>query len=257
MRLTKTEITMIKKAFYETFKEGEIYLFGSRVDDSLRGGDIDLYLVPKRKFDNEQQRKIKFLIKLDEYIGEQKIDVIIAKDKNRLIEQEALKYGVELMDEKALKVQKYINECKKHSIRIEEAFEEIKDIFPLSGKKYLTLTNMEVKTIDQYLFRFSKMQDTIGEKLFRLVVEDFVENIDGMTFIDILNRLEKVGILQNAGEWRTLRKARNSIAHQYDDDENEMADAINSIFAQKDVLLSIFDNIEQHFYKSEISNSKI
>ncbi len=96
MRLTKNEITMIKKAFYETFEEGKISLFGSRVDDSLRGGDIDLYLVPKVKFDDERERKIKFLIKLDEYIGEQKIDVIIEKDKNRLIEQEALKYGVEL-----------------------------------------------------------------------------------------------------------------------------------------------------------------
>ena len=96
MRLTKTEITMIKKAFYETFEEGKVYLFGSRVDDSLRGGDIDLYLVPKMKFANVRERKIKFLIKLDEYIGEQKIDVIIAKDKNRLIEQEALRHGVVL-----------------------------------------------------------------------------------------------------------------------------------------------------------------
>lgn len=253
MRLTQAEIISIKKAFYETFEDGKIYLFGSRVDDSLRGGDIDLYLVPKVKFDNEKERKIKFLIKLDEYIGEQKIDVIIAKDKNRLIEQEALKYGVELMDEKELKVQKYINECKKHSVRIEEAFEEIKDIFPLSGKKYFNLTSNEVKNIDQYLFRFSKMQDTIGEKLFKLVVKDFVENIDSMTFIDILNKLEKVGIIQSGVQWHILRKARNSID---DDDEDEMADAINSIFAQKDVLLYIFENIEQYFNKNKVLGNK-
>ncbi len=249
MRLAEYEIKMIKKAFHEVFGKGKIYLFGSRVDDNLRGGDIDLYLITKVKFDDERQRKIKFLIKLDKYIGKQKVDVIIAKDKNRLIEQEALKYGVELMDAKELKIQKYINECKKHKVRINEAFGEIKDIFPLSGKKYLNLTSSEVKNIDQYLFRFSKMQDTIGEKLFRLIVEDFVENIDSMTFIDILNRLEKIGIIQNTIEWNTLRKVRNNIAHQYDDDENEMAEAINSIFAQKDVLLSVFDNIEQYFIK--------
>ena len=96
MRLTNDEIQAIKKAFKETFKDGRIYLFGSRVDDTKRGGDIDLYLVPNEKFDNEQEKKIDFLIKLDEYIGEQKIDVIIAKDKNRLIEKEALEYGVKL-----------------------------------------------------------------------------------------------------------------------------------------------------------------
>jgi len=249
MRLTQTEITMIKKAFHEVFGEGKIYLFGSRVDDSLRGGDIDLYLVPKHKFDDALQRKIEFLVKLDNYIGEQKIDAIIAKDKNRLIEKEALKYGVELMDAKQLKIQRYINECKKHRVRINEAFNEIKDILPLSGKKYLNLTDGEIKNIDQYLFRFAKMQDTIGEKLFRLIADDFVENINSMTFIDILNQLEKVGVIQNAREWHTLRKARNNIAHQYDDDENEMANAINNIFAQKDVLLVVFDNIEHYFYK--------
>lgn len=87
---------MIKQAFLESFEKGTIYLFGSRVDDAQRGGDIDLYLVPDRKFDDERARKRKFQILLDEYIGEQKIDVVMAKDKSRLIEQEALKYGIAL-----------------------------------------------------------------------------------------------------------------------------------------------------------------
>jgi len=85
---------MIKKAFSETFEEGKIYLFGSRIDDNERGGDIDLYLVPSKKFDDEREKKILFLIKLDEYIGEQKIDVVMAKDRSRLIEKEALAYGL-------------------------------------------------------------------------------------------------------------------------------------------------------------------
>jgi len=96
MRLTEFEQKMIKKAFLETYKEGSIYLFGSRVDDTQRGGDIDLYLVPAEQSDNDREKRVEFLIKLDEYIGEQKIDVVLAKDKNRLIEKEALSYGVEL-----------------------------------------------------------------------------------------------------------------------------------------------------------------
>ena len=96
MRLSDFEQKMIKKAFKESFEEGEIYLFGSRVDDSQKGGDIDLYLIPSQKFENERDRKIEFLVKLDSYIGEQKIDVVLAKDSSRLIEQEALKYGVKL-----------------------------------------------------------------------------------------------------------------------------------------------------------------
>jgi len=96
VRLSDYERKMIKKAFNEVFGKGKIYLFGSRVDDSEKGGDIDLFLVPLNTPENVIEKKVGFLIKLDKYIGEQKVDVIISKDKTRLIEQEALKNGVEL-----------------------------------------------------------------------------------------------------------------------------------------------------------------
>ena len=95
MRLTHDEIKGIKKAFDEVFGEGKVFLFGSRTDDTKRGGDIDLYLclVDSKKL---QKKKIMFLVKLDEYLGEQKIDVVFAVDRNRPIEQVAIKEGIEL-----------------------------------------------------------------------------------------------------------------------------------------------------------------
>ena len=41
MRLLESDKKAIKQTFLEVFKQGTILLFGSRVDDSLRGGDID------------------------------------------------------------------------------------------------------------------------------------------------------------------------------------------------------------------------
>ena len=96
MRLTSFEQKEIKKAFLEIFEEGKIYLFGSRVDDTQRGGDIDLYLCPVKEFEDMRKKKTDFLVKLDLAIGEQKIDVVMAKDKNRTIEQVALRDGIEL-----------------------------------------------------------------------------------------------------------------------------------------------------------------
>ncbi len=96
MRLSTHEQKMIKKAFLESFEEGKIYLFGSRVDEAKRGGDIDLYLCPNKDYDDKRERKIDFLVKLDLSIGEQKIDVVMAKDSSRLIEQVAQRDGVEL-----------------------------------------------------------------------------------------------------------------------------------------------------------------
>ena len=96
MRLTNHEIISIKESFHQVFGSGKIYLFGSRVDDSLKGGDIDLFIeldiTPTVK---ETLDKIsKFKINLYDKIGEQKIDLIISKDKTRLIEKEALSKGV-------------------------------------------------------------------------------------------------------------------------------------------------------------------
>ncbi len=41
-------------------------------------------------------KKINFLVKFKSLIGDQKIDVIVSKDKNRLIEKEALHTGIQL-----------------------------------------------------------------------------------------------------------------------------------------------------------------
>ena len=98
MRLTKQEIKAIKESFLEIFGSGNIYLFGSRVDDKKRGGDIDLYIDLKNSlnFTTIFDKKIEFLGQIQAKIGEQKIDVIISKDKNRPIEQEALNNGIKL-----------------------------------------------------------------------------------------------------------------------------------------------------------------
>jgi len=246
MRLTNFEQKMIIQTFLECFESGNIYLFGSRVDDTKKGGDIDLYLVPSVKFDNENERKIDFLVKLKNYIGEQKIDVVMAKDKNRLIEQVALKEGI-LLDEKKLRVQKYINECEKHSLRIEKSHSKVKNIFPLSATKYVNLSDDEVEAIDQYLFRFAKLQDTLGNKLFKLVVSKYIDNIEELTFLDILNHLEKVGVVKNVNVWKKLRAVRNDISHQYDDEAEEMAEALNNILAYKDELLCVFESVKKEF----------
>ena len=91
MRLEKNEIFIIKSTFEKIFVSGDIYLFGSRIDDNKKGGDIDLYLVTNYDFNKE----LEFRILLQEKLGEQKIDILFSKDKNRDIEKVALQ-GIKL-----------------------------------------------------------------------------------------------------------------------------------------------------------------
>jgi len=242
MRLTYFETEAIIKSFKEVFESGKIYLFGSRVDDTLKGGDIDLYIDTADK-ETLIEKKIDFLVSLKRKIGEQKIDVVFSRDKNRLIEQEALTKGVEL-NTKRLKMQKYLNECSKHKMRIEKSYAKVKEIFPLSAPRYQSLTDDEVEAIDQYLFRFAKLQDTLGKRVFRSLVSEYEDNAETLTFLDVLNRLEKIGLLDNVNVWKRLRDVRNEISHQYDDEPQEMAEALNNIFAYKSELIAIFDKID-------------
>lgn len=68
MRLSRFKIEKIKESFQETFQKDSIYLFGSRVDDNQKGGDIDLYIIPA-SHDNLINQKIDFLVKLKRKIA--------------------------------------------------------------------------------------------------------------------------------------------------------------------------------------------
>ena len=95
MRIKSYQIQVIKSSFKKVFSNGKIFLFGSRVDDFRKGGDIDLFIETDDK-DNLFEKKIKFLAQVKKAIGEQKIDVVFNEDKNRLIEIEARKWAIQL-----------------------------------------------------------------------------------------------------------------------------------------------------------------
>ncbi len=88
IRLKHSVIEIIKRVILNFDKNAEIYIFGSRVALNKKGGDIDILVVSNRiNFDN----KLKILANLYKDIGEQKIDLIITKDKN---ENSFIKYAV-------------------------------------------------------------------------------------------------------------------------------------------------------------------
>ena len=79
MRLTPEQIAMLKEAASEYFgADASVLLFGSRVDDSKRGGDIDLLVCPGPDArDQIFSRRIRLLTRLERMLGERKIDVVI------------------------------------------------------------------------------------------------------------------------------------------------------------------------------------
>jgi predicted nucleotidyltransferase len=51
MRLSEFELRCIRETLLEADPSGKIYLFGSRIDDTGKGGDIDIFFESSRAFD--------------------------------------------------------------------------------------------------------------------------------------------------------------------------------------------------------------
>ena len=74
MRLENIVLTKIKEAIYDSFGNVNIYLFGSRIDDMKKGGDIDLLVVSKEI----TKKDLRYLrIEFFKHFGEQKLDIIL------------------------------------------------------------------------------------------------------------------------------------------------------------------------------------
>lgn len=99
MRLSTFEIAAIRSCADRFFGEqAKVRLFGSRVDDALAGGDIDLYIEPESRERATLKHELAFREALTAAIGEQRIDVVVRApgQPERAIDRIALQTGVSL-----------------------------------------------------------------------------------------------------------------------------------------------------------------
>ena len=91
MRLSKLEVDVVKQSVYRHDPEALVYLFGSRADDTKKGGDIDLLIISTII---KPADKIDLKAAIYEKLEEQKIDIVVAKNKEKPFVRLALKQGV-------------------------------------------------------------------------------------------------------------------------------------------------------------------
>ena len=99
MRLTDTQRTTIREEVQRHFGEGaRVLLFGSRVRDEVRGGDIDLYLETEGTAEETLARELKLYAVLQQRLGEQRIDIVVHRQNTpmRAIDLAARRTGMQL-----------------------------------------------------------------------------------------------------------------------------------------------------------------
>lgn len=134
--------------------------------------------------------------------------------------------------------------CALHLKRMEFAKSKVQALIPINRDNYYSMDDETIGFLDQYIFRFSKLQDTMGARLFPLTLEALAEPVTDKAFIDILNRLEKLEIIDSAFSWVQLRKIRNDIAHEYPALLIERIEGINFLFDNMEGLKQIIERCQ-------------
>lgn len=80
--------------------------------------------------------------------------------------------------------------------------------------------------VEAFVGRFGRLQDTIGDKLLPVLLIALGET--PASAIDNLDRAERLGLIESADEWMTMRKLRNQMVHEYVEDLAVLASALQT-----------------------------
>jgi len=88
-------------------------------------------------------------------------------------------------------------------------------------------------------------------KLFKTVLVFLGEEIEGKPFIDILNQMEKIHLIDAANDWMKLRDDRNELSHNYENQPQEMSVALNKLYEKRLLLEAIYSKIKTFYYQKK------
>lgn len=129
-------------------------------------------------------------------------------------------------------------EADRHSETLKSAIDEWQAA-PVRDMAGLESNPQMMRLVDQILFRFSKLQDAVGNRLVPATLVALSEPAEEWPMIDRLNRLEKLGYL-NVDSWLAWRETRNRLAHEYPDHPDIRFAAITSAISDSAALLDCY-----------------
>ena len=91
MRITEQEKKAIIDAVKNADTNAKVWLFGSRVDESKKGGDIDIGILSSIV---DVMEEIEIRQKIFDIISEQKIDLVVSKDGHEAFFKYAVTKGI-------------------------------------------------------------------------------------------------------------------------------------------------------------------
>jgi len=146
----------------------------------------------------------------------------------------------------ARKLRLHLEESLVHISRLRDVLSSLRRLYPLTVDKFHALESSDKDKLDVLAFRFAKLQDLLGTKIFREYLSVLQYTVEDKNFLELLKELDKEKIL-NVDLWSEFRGVRNSISHDYPSEEDEKVEAINYLIQHIEELICITQNIKEHF----------
>ncbi|MFW6415025.1 MAG: hypothetical protein ACOCZ2_01800 [Thermodesulfobacteriota bacterium] len=138
-----------------------------------------------------------------------------------------------------------INENDKHLQRIERCKSLLADFFPLTVQEFQNLSEEQIEHIDQFVYRFTKLQDSMGIRLLPSIYVWFENDSRAKPFLDILNRLEQLEIIEDVSTWQFFRNLRNNLAHDYPESLDQTVETLNLLYSEIKTLEAMYIKIRE------------
>jgi|GEM_PF-83289 len=277
MRLNERQIRAITDTAAAVFgPDASVRLFGSRVDDSLTGGDVDLHVevAPgRRSFANESR----FRVALGDRLGDEKIDVVVHErgEPLRAIDRLAETTGVSLSNAEAAAqsrdqvetqgpeltdlAKEFLAEALAMAdavaVRLRRSQERLGHLFPVAASVIGSMREDDLESIDALIKRVENLQDILQRRVFRALLMAEGEAVRGEPAPAIAERLEARGAIVSAAQWKDLADLRNRLAHDYPLNPDIQADRINGAFAAIAPLIGTLDQIRQYIARTSLPDA--
>ena len=137
----------------------------------------------------------------------------------------------------------YLKEASIHIERLEDVLERLKNIYPLDLNKLENMGFCEKDMLDTLAFRFAKLQDLIGSKIFREFLKEMGYIVEEKTFLEILKEIEKKGVI-DIDSWGEFREVRNFLSYEYPYSLENRVEAINYLIDKAPVFIEVIRKIE-------------
>lgn len=134
-------------------------------------------------------------------------------------------------------------QCQRHARHLNHALAGLRDSLPLSAEAVAHLSDEAVQRWDQFVWRFTRLQDAMGARLFPAVLAHLQEPLEDQPMLDKLHRLEKLGYLRSTEEWQRWRAIRNRFAHDHPEDDALRAASLNQAVEAVPALLETLDRV--------------